>query len=871
MNNILINMKQGAFLCFMFFLTLTSVSVQVNAAQITPQQIEQFKRLPLSQQQALAKSMGVDINAVRQQLQGKANTEQVVKQPIMATARASVSDKKSAPAKIKNNTLKPFGYDVFANAPSTFTPDMDIAIPEGYTIGKGDVIAIQIFGKENYDYQLPVNREGQIIIPSLGVFNVAGLSFSDLKTLLKDKIKKSIIGVDAVISLAQLRSIRVFVLGEAYKPGPYTLSSLSTITHALFAAGGINDIGSLRNIQLKRQGKLIQQLDLYELLIKGDSSSDVSLQSGDVVFVAPVGDQVTVKGEVRRAAIYELANNENFNDVITMAGGLLPSAYSKAIRVERYNKQKLRTILTINLLDYQQAQAKAMAGDVIVVNKTANMFDDAIEVIGAVARPGKYQWHDGMKINDLLPSVNSHLLANADLHYSLLVREIDLAKNIEVYQFSLADIISNKKSKNNFILQPHDKIIVFSQVNKNDDENISFNQVTTATADKKLNNIINQDITELTEDLVNNKKEGDITAFTTFSRQRLLLPIINQLKRQGASGKPIQLVEIDGQVKFPSIYPLAKNARISDLIAAAGGVTESAYLARADVTRNIVTPEGVSKKSLSVNIANALQGKPKDNLLLQSKDRLNIHKIPAWSENYTIELRGEFVFPGKYTFQRGDTLAKIIAKAGGLTDYADINASVFTRQKLKAIEQKSISKLAEDLRLEIASKSLSSSTNNLPYAEAKSLLTDLISVKPVGRLVIELEKVLQANNYDVLLEDGDVLVVPSKTNSVNVIGQVQVNTSHVYEASLSAQDYIDRSGGVKKRADVDRAYIIAANGSIRLISGTHWFANNNEQIHPGDTIVVPLDSGYMENLTLWSTATQIIYNSAVAIAAISRI
>lgn len=851
MKTILTNIKRGVFLCLMFSLSLVSISIHVNAAQITPQQIEQFKRLPVSQQQALAKTMGVDLNAIKQQLQTTGNVPAPIEQPVIVNPRPTVSDKQELENKkssdLATKAVKPFGYDVFANAPSTFTPDMDIAIPEGYIIGKGDVISIQIFGKENYDYQLPVNREGKIIIPSLGVFNVAGLAFSELKSLLKDKITKSIIGVDAVISLAKLRSIRVFVLGEAYKPGPYTLSSLSTITHALFAAGGINDIGSLRNIQLKRQGKLIQKLDLYDLLIKGDSSSDTSLKSGDVVFIAPVGEQVTVKGEVRRPAIYELAKNENFTDVIDMAGGLLPSAYSEAIKVERYNKQKLRTILNINILNQQQAQSKVMAGDVVVVNKTATIFDDAIEVIGAVARPGKYQWFEGQRISDLFPSVNSHLLANADLHYSLLVREVDLAKNIEVYQFSLADIIDDQQNSHNFVLTPHDKIIVFSHIE---------NKLRTT----------DQNITEVIDEVAHASNIED-----EFSRSRLLAPIIQQLKRQGAAGQPIQLVEVDGQVKSPSIYPLTKNARISDLIIAAGGVTESAYLARADMTRNVITPEGVSKKSLSINVASALQGNSRDNVLLQSKDRLNIHKIPAWSENFTIELRGEFVFPGKYTFQRGDTLSKIIAKAGGLTHYADVNASVFTRQKLKAIEKRNIVKLAEDLRLEIASKSLANSSNALPYAEAKSLLDDLIGVKPVGRLVIELEKVLQANNYDVQLEDGDVLSVPSKNNSVNVIGQVQVNTSHVYEANLTAEDYIARSGGVKKRADIDRAYIISANGSIRVIAASNWFANNKEPIHPGDTIVVPLDSGYMESLTLWSTATQIIYNSAVAIAAISRI
>lgn len=909
------------------FFTLKIITIFVmltafftHAAQISPQQIDQFKKLPVAQQQAMAKSLGLDINALKKQL--STNQQPISNQNNLNNSvypRGTQFDAFGDPVVNENlvdvqgdadnlpKEPKPFGYDVFANAPATFAPNMDIAIPESHIMGSGDKIDIQIFGKENFDYQLPVNREGQVIIPNLGAFNLAGLSFSEMKQLLKAQIKKSIIGVDVVVSLAELRSIRVFVLGDAYKPGPYMLSSLSTITHAIFAAGGIDKIGSLRNIQLKRGGKLIQTLDLYDFLIHGDSSGDQSLQSGDVVFIAPIGKTVTIDGHVRRPAIYELAKNESFADVVAMAGGLLPSAYPKSSIVERYNTNNLRTIINVDLSDKKQSLAKVHAGDYIRVMETADIFDQSITVIGAATRPGNYQWHNGEKITDLFPNINSYLLKNADLNYSLLLREIDVARNIDVYQFSLAKIIDNPESINNLSLQPSDKIIVFSNVEKISEEKLSLDELAYTQADlfekekqqakdkfkqqqfwqkygaeksqyqtnesdvdKQANELINQNIAQITGTEVT--KKLDIRELGLFSRQRLLLPIITQLKRQGSSGQPIKLVEVDGQVKFPSIYPLAKNGRINDLIIAAGGVTESAYLIRSEITRNVISHNSVKKQSLDINLGKALQGDQNENILLKSKDRLNIHKIPAWSENHTVELRGEFVFPGKYTIRRGETLAALIKKSGGLTDFAYIEGTVFSRKKLKQLEQQNLLKLAADLRLEIASKSLTDSASNISYSEAKVLLADLTKVTPVGRLVIDLPKITANKQADIMLEDGDVLYIPSKNNSINVIGQVQVTSSHIFEKNLTAQDYIARSGGVKKRADEGRIYVISANGSIKITAQSHWFSSNDDNLlKPGDTVVVPLDAEYTNNLSLWTSVTQIIYNSAVAFATISRI
>ena len=890
--------------CVLVFYTF---SFSALSAQISQQQIEQFKNLPKAQQEVLAQSMGVDLNAIMGQISNNSQQSALTTTPITPRPNnIDVETEKTETFMVDDELFKPlerFGMDVFANAPSTFTPTMDIAIPEHYILGVGDQLSIQIYGKENADYVLPISREGKVLIPNVGPVKIAGLAFSEMKSFLVDKIQQRIIGVNVVVSLAELRSMRVFVLGEAYKPGPYTLSSLSSVTHAIFAAGGVSDIGSLRNIAIKRAGKTIQTVDLYDLLIRGDSSSDILLQSGDVVFIPAQNQNVSINGEVRRPAIYELKTGDDFNSIIKMAGGLLPSAYPQSTLIERYNEQSLRSIINIDLTESKARKQLLKNGDYIRVLKSSGMYEQSITVIGAVTRPGKYQWQEGIKVTDLLPNLDSHVLPYADLSYGLIVRQKDKARNIEVLQFNLAKALNNTHTVDNLVLQPNDKVLIFSNVTKHVDEKISLDDLAftqeqlfakerqqakslykerifwkeygdsltdpSFSADTSVeDDLINKSLVQITSGALD--QEIDIRDMALFSRQRLLAPVLRKLRQQGASGQAIQLIEVDGQVKFPGIYPLSNNAKVSDLVAAAGGVKESAYLARAEVTRNKLTMEGATKISLDVDLGLALKKEGRFDIALKSKDRLNVHKIPAWSENHVVELRGEFVFPGKYTIRRGETLADLIAKAGGLTQYAHPDASVFTRIKLKELEQQNLVKLASDLRVEMASKSLTDQGSSTSYDDAQKLLGDITKLEPVGRLVINLPQLMASKSDKVLLEGGDVLYVPTMKNSVNVIGQVQVGSSHLYNSAMSAEDYIAQSGGIKKRADAERIYVISASGSIKMVENSNWFAGSSDMsLKPGDTIVVPLDSEYMNDLTLWSTATQIIYNAAVAVAAIN--
>ncbi|NTS76936.1 SLBB domain-containing protein [Catenovulum sp. SM1970] len=894
-------------LCLLLFSSL------VFAVTPSKEQIEQFKRLPKSQQEALAKQMGIDISELEMMMGTQGETSETDNELTPKFPRGTEFDEFGNPItdeellaeeeeKVKEE-LKPFGHDVFANAPATFSPNLAITIPENYIIAPGDTLSIQFYGKKNALHEEMVSREGLIVLPELGAINVVGLTFSEAKSLISEQVKSKLIGVKAVVGLSELRSIRVFVLGDAHKPGPYTINSLSSMTHALFAAGGLSDIGSMRKVRLKRQGKLVTTLDLYDLLINGDSSNDMMLQSGDVVFVEPVGSSVIVDGAVRRPAIYEVNDGETFSELLKMAGGALPSAYLKAASVQRVNDQQLRTAINVDLSDKSSSNQVVRNGDMVYLHKNSEMFSESITLLGAVTRPGKYQWQAGKKLTEILPSIRSHLLHYADLNYGIIVREVDLTGRIEVHQFSIAKALQQPSGSDNIELKQNDRVIIFSRVNKLAQENTSFDElaftqeylleqerklakekyidnlfwekygdgseIQDEDIDEELQEFVTQSVASITGGEV--EEEIDPRELGLFSRIRLLAPIVEKLKRQGAAGMPIQLVEVDGHVKFPGVYPLAVNATVSDLVAASGGVVESAYLKRAEVTRNVMRNGMATVDSLSIDLGEALAGND-DDILLKSRDRLNVHQIPAWSENHIVELRGEFVFPGKYTIRRGEKLSDLVAKAGGFTEHAYPQGSVFSREQLKEMEQQNLVKLASDLRVEMVLKTITDSGSNASHAELQKLLADLTKVEPVGRLVINLPSIVAKQEDDILLENGDVLYVPTMKNSINVIGQIQVTSSHIFDPNLTADDYISQSGGVKKRADVERIYVISANGSIKMLDQGNWFVSNSSaSLKPGDTVVVPLDTEYMNNLELWSTATGILYNTAVAIAAISGI
>ena len=885
---------------FSAFVLLCSLSTL--AFTPTASQIEQFKKLPKAQQEALAKQYGVDVSTITGTNQSN-NQDGAEEQPTIGE-RSEKEEKKLTDEerfKPKTDELKPYGYELFAGEPTSFMPSENAAVPDTYIVGSGDQLKINLYGKESDSFEVIVDREGRLNIPDLSPVEVAGLTFAEIKELIKVKVEQEVIGVKAFVSLGQLRSMRILVLGEAYKPGSYSVSSLTTVSHALFVSGGVSDIASLRNIQVKRAGNVVANFDLYDLLIKGDSSNDIVLKPGDVVFVPSVGAQVTVEGAVKRPAIFELKKGESAKQLLMMAGGLKPNAYAKNVVVERFNFDR-KEVLSVDF-SKQQINYIPQDGDRIRFNSVSSQYQNTISLIGAVARPGNYQWHEGKRISDVLKSVRGDLLPQADLSYGLVIREININGDIEAHQFDVAQAII-KNPENNLQLKANDKIIVFSRFEEKEAEqsalaNMALSQEQQEQQQKaeqwhkfeqkefeKYIGINQEDeelvldenkvltIAEISKRKAKEEEDQELKPedYALFSRHNLLAPIIAKFKQQASAQQAMQLVEINGNVTFPGIYPLMIGGEVRDLITAAGGLLESAYVKQAEITR-IVASDASKIEHLRLDLESAMQGDLQSNITLQSKDSINVFAIPNWQENVKVELKGELKFPGIYTIRRGETLTELLERAGGFSTFAEQKAAVFTRTSIKEQEQKQLARLSTELRRDIASKSFQSSvsSNTLSYEEMNKLLNDLASVEAVGRLVIDLPLIVN-NKQNLVLQDGDTLYVPSKRDSVSVIGEVNYSTSHLYRQGVSVDEYINLSGGLKERADEDRIYIIKANGSVKIPNTGGWFAaNSSEQLEPGDTIVIPMDAGHMDKLTLWSTATQILYQLGVAVAAISGI
>ena len=366
-----------------------SVLSAEQSVQPTEQQLEQFKKLPESQQKALAKKYGIDLNALKQNKDTGTDTDLLTPSVLPRDTGIEDEEFKTDEEKYKPelDEPKPFGYELFSGDPTTFTPSENALVPNDYIVGTGDTFTINLYGKDTSNEEVEIDREGRLAIDNLEPVTVAGMEYSEVVKLIKAKVEKEMIGVQSFVSMGKARSIRVMVLGEAHLSGAYTIPALSSISHALFVSGGISEIGSLRNIQLKRAGKTIQTLDLYDLLIKGDSSDDVILKPGDVVFIPAVGKQVTVDGEVRRPAIFELKKNESAKDLITMAGGFKGAAYPQKTIVERYTGNSFKTILQIDLTD-TNTNYIAKNGDKLKVPSSSEELNEAVTLLGAVTYPG---------------------------------------------------------------------------------------------------------------------------------------------------------------------------------------------------------------------------------------------------------------------------------------------------------------------------------------------------------------------------------------------------------------------------------------------------------------------------------------------------
>jgi protein involved in polysaccharide export with SLBB domain len=431
-----------------------------------------------------------------------------------------------------------------------------------------------------------------------------------------------------------------------------------------------------------------------------------------------------------------------------------------------------------------------------------------------------------MRLTDVLRSVDD-LKPNADLRYILIRRELPPDRRITVLSADLTAALRDPDSAADPPLMARDRIMVF-----------------------------------------------DLQS----SRDRVIRPLLDDLKLQSNIALPDQVVRIDGRANVPGEYPFQAGMTVQDLIRAGGGLSDAAYGGSAELTRyNVVNGEARRTELIRVDLAALLHGDPAANLRLEPFDSLSIKEVQAWTDTETITLRGQVKFPGRYSVKPGETLKSVLERAGGLTQYAFAKGSVFTRAELRDREQKELDMLAVRMQNDIAFVALQGTVANQAGAASalmvgQSLLSQLRQARAVGRLVINLPRMLRApigSPYDVVLRDGDQFIVPKLEQEVTVIGEVQTVTSHLYRPGLARSDYIAMSGGETARADHGRIYIVRADGSVVSNGGgSGWFRNSNAAIEPGDTVVVPLNAEHIPPLPLWQAVSQILYNVAIAVLAV---
>ena len=803
------------------FITLLLTGAVVLPQLVLAQDLADAKKMcadMTAQNRTMAKAAGYDIDKLCRSLsmQGAGGDASAVDPIIDMSPRQTVSTPSAVaiqgPATDEPKKVRPYGYDIFAGSPNSFQPNINIPVPPDYLMGPGDTLEILLFGKTNDSFSLEVSRDGTIDFPELGPLVVAGMTFAEVKDMLQTRIASQIIGVQASISMGRLRSLQVFVLGEAYKPGAYTLSSLATITHALVSSGGVSGIASLRNIQLKRAGKIVATLDLYDLLMRGDASSDLRLQNSDVIFIPTRGPRVTVEGEILRPAIYELKDETSVEQVVSLAGGLTAKAHMQLARLERIQSDGFMTVLDLNLRERADRATSVQAGDTLTIGSGVDLKKNIISLAGHIYHAGDLAWFNGIRVSDVVYDADQ-FPPDLDLDFAILSREVDAVGSVELTALKASDLLDKTKPSSSMFLLPKDKIIFFS---------------------------------------------------VSADRQDILDPLISKLRSQERTGAQAPVVGIAGKVKFPGEYPLTEGMTLSTLIAAAGGFLPGASLEQIEIVRQDLSQQrSASKSAIPVSLSGAADGAT---FGLQAGDGVAIRTIPDYAEKTQIELAGEVRFPGVYIFERGETLSDVIDRAGGLTDLAFPEGAFLSRRALIEAEDKELKRLSEKVESELAAAKLQGGEDAL---EGKDAIAALKALKATGRLVIDLKGILAGVNADIALEDGDSLRIPTFNGSVSIIGEVQRNVNYTYDSAKSLSDYIEMAGGYKDTADEKRVYVVKASGEIINPNKRSFFRfNQSASLSPGDTIVVPIDtSERKKGLEVLADVSQIIYQLSLGAAA----
>jgi polysaccharide export outer membrane protein len=777
-------------------------------------------------------------------------------------------------------TPKRFGAEVFENGTrdSQFIP-MDVPAGPDYIVGPGDGLSINLWGGVSQRIYRVVDREGRVSLPEVGPVLVSGKSLGQLQESLQQTLRTQFHSISADVSLAKLRTIRVYEVGDVANPGAYDISSLSTPLNALFIAGGPTQKGSMRIVKHFRGGQLLQEVDLYDLLLHGVRSNLQQLDNGDTVQVPPIGPQVTVDGMVRRPAVYELKDEKNLASVLELAGGLLPTATLRHIEVQRLVAHQNQTMMSLDIPEGDgdsEVTKKLEAfeihdGDRIRVFPIASGNLDAVYLEGHVIRPGRYSYKADMHVTDLVGSYKD-LLPEPASNYAEIVRINAPDFHPSVESFDLANALANPSQSP--VLHAMDTVRVFSRFDFENPPTVSVmgdvrgpgtyrtsGQIHVADAVHLAGGIApdaqvdDAQVFRYTPDgkmkifsvSLNLALEGDPTANILLEpRDRLLI------HKSAAAAQPATAL-VQGDVPKPGRYPLTTNMTVGDLIRIGGGLKPSSDTQLADLTHFEWSNGELETRHESVAISAALAGDASANIPVNNGDVLTIRQLPGWNNlGVYITVKGEVGHPGTYGFKPGEKLSSVLERAGGFGPQAYPYGAVLMRREVREIETNARLEMVRRLRQEqINLKELPETDTDqrngklTAIAETQTTMEQLQANPPIGRVVIRVQSDISKwrdTAADVPVSDGDVLVIPKKADYITVNGQVFNPTAVSYRPGRSARWYLSQAGGMTQLANKKAVFVIRADGSVLAARNNSEFWEGDplgSTLRPGDSVVVP--------------------------------
>lgn len=793
--------------------------------------------------------------------------------------RAQHMREKLAASADSSEPPRPFGYDLFSLRGNSFAPSTDIPVPTDYALGPGDSLRVQLFGSENRELSLPVSRDGNIDFPKLGPIHVAGEHFDQIKDLIEQRVAREMIGVKASVTLGALRSIRVFVLGDVKQPGSYTVSSLATMTNALYAGGGLSNVGSMRRVQLKRDGRLVGVLDLYDLLLHGNSVHDYRLEPGDVVFVPPVGPRVTVGGSVRRPAIYEVHHERSVGQILALAGGRLPSANGETGQILRFTPDAHQQVIQLDISRAPALQFPVQDGDELKIREINGPLANGVSVLGAVRYPGSYSLTQASTVAQLLAS--AQVLPSTQglqAYYPLgAIERSDPITGIRLLQsFNVMEQMSQTGAA--MPLAAQDTVIIFTREDidylQSTDVRLVANGDRTAAQQcpglKLLLTLINsQRILQIAHEFTSEQAASATASPTRF--QRTQCPEIFRTVPQTLPYLLEQSVAVFGEVQQPGIYPITSGSTVRTVLNSAGGLTREGDASHVEyVSFTDALNRGKSRyQNLDLTSAPTLAER------ISPGDTFNFRPVYLGQELGRASMRGEFRFPGDYGLLRGERLSQLIRRAGGLTENAYPYGAVFTRVGARQAEAAAHVREARELQESLMTATTSGALGDLAPTAAP-LLQQAVEVirglPPVGRIVLQADPTLLAAHpeQDVILDAGDLIVMPKRPVTIAVIGQVLNEGTVAFRPGASVADYLDSAGGLTQGADHSRIFLVLPNGSARTLATSFW-NYTTVPIPPGSTIVVPRDATPFNGLVFFQKVFGVFSNVAVTAAALATI